>query len=364
MNKIFILGLMLIFLNSCTQNTNTPENELYNITGHISNSLGKVVNATVVLDNSTNWTTTTSSDGYFEIRNVSKGTHTLVLKKTNADGSFSETENTVSVYSDLTLDSLRLPKPLVLQDPTDVTSSSMRLTWDKSDATDFYEYKLYRHDSPGIDETTGELIFDSISKLDTTFGDDNLYSNKNYYYRVFQMNDLGRIGGSNIVNAKTILANLIPDGGFEDPNTLENNWIVDISSSNDILTLTDSIKYVGNYSVYASYNGFGSYGFPIIQLKQALNVAPSTQYDLSVYVKIDGRRGNTDDMFVNIKQGNEYIQGIYVHPDINPTTGYVNMDWTKFYKRLTTINNDPLEIIIIFCNENIWIDELELKPAE
>ena len=40
-----------------------------------------------------------------------------------------------------------------------------------TDADDFREYKVYRRDSPGIDETSGELIFVSTARAQTTFLD-------------------------------------------------------------------------------------------------------------------------------------------------------------------------------------------------
>lgn len=363
MKKLIAVTLMSILIFSCNQNTTNPENKLFTVKGYISSSTGMISGANVVLDNSVNWTTTTSSNGYFEIGNVSEGVHSLSLKKSNNDGSFSEIKNTISVYSDVFLESLLLPNPILMYPPADVSSNSMKIVWSKSDATDFYEYKLYRHDTPGLDETTGELIFVSISKLDTSFNDINLFSNKDYYYRVYQMNNLGRIGGSNIVTSRTILSNLIPDGDFENSNSLDINWISTLGSPNNSLILSDSIKYSGNYSLYASYNGFGQYPPPMIKIKKVLNVAQNTQYVLSVMVKIDGRRGNTDDIFINMNQGSEYYI-LYVSPPRDPITGYVNIEWTKFTKSFLTLNSTPLEITIIFNNENIWIDDIELKPLE
>jgi len=67
-----------------------------------------------------------------------------------------------------------------------------------SDADDFREYKLYRHSTSGFDESTGELLHISTFRNDTSFTDSIPHSST-YYYRLYQMNEYGRLGGSNIV---------------------------------------------------------------------------------------------------------------------------------------------------------------------
>jgi len=212
-----------------------------------------------------------------------------------------------------------------------------------------------------LDETTGELIFVSIAKSDTIFIDSNLYSNKQYFYRVYQMNDLGRLGGSNIVSVSTILENFIPDGGFEETDNLDKYWISTKGFDQNVLEITDSIKYSGNSSLHASFSGTSPN--PNIVLENILNVEPNSQYEVSFYMKVHGLRQNTDDMFLHLKQGNEYIPIYFDVPIILPS-GMVDSDWTKYSKRITTLNSNQLEVSILFWNENVWIDDLVIKPYE
>ena len=56
---------------------------------------------------------------------------------------------------------------------------------------------------------------------DTTFTVENLHPSTEYFFRVYVMNEFGRLGGSNIVNAKTGVSEIIKNGSFEvlNPNT-------------------------------------------------------------------------------------------------------------------------------------------------
>ena len=358
----FFFSFIIITLYMCSDNSTTPDNGFYTVQGFVSNSQGIVAKALVVIDNSANWSTLTDNEGYFEFSDVPEGSHTLTMQKINDDGGFTETEQNLIVNADVLLDALKLPKPLSIHEPTEITSSSIKLVWDKSDALDFYEYKLYRHEAQGLDETTGELIFVSIARSDTTFIDENLFSNKNYFYRVYQMNDIGRLGGSNIVSATTVLENLIPDGGFEELDNLEKYWFTSSGDTNNVLEITDSIKFSGYTSLHASFNG--TYPHPRMELDQILNIAPNTQYEISIAIKVDGNRQNTDDFFLNLKQGSDYIPVYFMIPITDAMTAYVNSEWSTYTKRFTTLDNNQLKVTFDFFNNNVWIDDFSIKPVE
>lgn len=178
----------------------------HQVAGTVRVGADPVANAGVSIDNVANWTTETDADGHFLLQDVTEGEHELGIRYVSEVGSFSEESQHLLVFSDLDLDGLRLPIPVVLDDPSDVTEHEMTLTWSQTDAVDFREYKLYRHDSSGLDETTGELIHVSTSRADVTFTDTDLGGDATYFYRVYVMNDLGRLGGSNIVSATTVEA--------------------------------------------------------------------------------------------------------------------------------------------------------------
>ena len=177
----------LIFLTNCKKDSEKPDpnNGTYTVEGKLKDRNGIINNAIVTIDSFLNWTATTSNDGYFSIKNVSAGKHSLKVAKINTDSSFNEMNYQISVASDVNLDSILLPVPLKLIYPKDIDYNSILIAWNQTDSKDFYEYKLYRHTTSGLDETTGELIYVSTSKNDTTFKDSSLLSNKQYYYRVF-----------------------------------------------------------------------------------------------------------------------------------------------------------------------------------
>lgn len=182
---ILIVSLLSV---SCNDEKSSQPDLLYTISGRLSSDNGNLFGTEFMVDDFINWKTVTDSTGYFEIKGVSGGAHTLKASKQNDDGSFSTIEKKLNVVSNLNLEGLKLPKPLLLFTPTDIYAGSMRLTWAKSDADDFYEYKLYKHTNAGLDETTGELVFVSVAKSDTSFVVSGLNPRKEYYFRVFQMN--------------------------------------------------------------------------------------------------------------------------------------------------------------------------------
>ncbi len=358
---ILIVSLLSV---SCNDEKSSQPDLLYTISGRLSIDNGNSSGTEVMVDDFINWKTVTDSTGYFEIKGVSGGAHTLKALKQNDDGSFSKIEKKLNVVSNLNLEVLKLPKPLLLFSPTDIYAGSMKLKWAKSDADDFYEYKLYKHTNAGLDETTGELVFVSVAKSDTTFVVSGLNPRKEYYFRVFQMNEYGRIGGSNIVHSTTTDSNLISNGSFELTNDLTQNWNIQVGHSNNVIRLTDSIKYDGDKAVFTSYTGAGQYISPIMESKNSFRLEINRNYELSLMVRVDGKRGNTDDMFLNIYQGTEYIGTIYVNPPADPNTRYVFMDWTRFSKVIMVTNNTPISLTFIFCNAGLWIDKIELKPLD
>lgn len=208
----------MFLLLSCNNNIGS-NGELYSVEGIIEGIHGPISNAKVTIDNDYNWTRTTLEDGSFIIDKVSKGEHELYVTK-DYDSSFVERNYTISVNTDLLLDPILLPSPLTISNTEikqTLTSNMIILEWSSSDAEDFREYKLFRHTTSGLDETTGELIHVSTLRSDTTFTDSIPHFSK-YYYRVYQMNDYGRLGGSNIVEVQT--------------ETFQNEPILDIGNLN------------------------------------------------------------------------------------------------------------------------------------
>lgn len=191
-------GCILLGL-ACTQDAASPE-EHFTVSGVVSQNGRPVHEADVVINQNAQLTARTDMTGAFAITNVPKGSHNLTIHKSlgsdSSDG-FVERSYEISVSADLFLQDLRLPEPVVLY-PPEFTTDGIELSWSVSEAEDFREYKVYRHTSSGLDESTGTLIHVATERADTTFHESGHLAAGDYFYRVFVMNDFGRLGGSNI----------------------------------------------------------------------------------------------------------------------------------------------------------------------
>lgn len=200
MRKIIVLLVLVAF--GCSKEDNQSFN--YTISGIIKSQAIPVENVEVSLDNLIQFSTTTDANGYFEITNVSPGNYNLEAKKGIETGSFStNSERVVVSNGNVNLNEIQLPEPVVLNEPLIVSSidgNTVTLNWSQYTGDDFREYKLYKHDTSGIDENTAELIHVSTisNELEFTL---QLPHNSNTYFRVFVLDEFGLLGGSNIVNA-------------------------------------------------------------------------------------------------------------------------------------------------------------------
>ena len=147
---LYYIILIATFLLSCKGEPTKPTSNGYSISGKVINSNGPVANAKVTVDNKANWETTTSTSGEFIISNVSSGDHTLYIEKKGQDEDFVEMNYPMFVNTDLTLNNLILPIPVRLYTPRDITQTEMKINWNKTDAQDFREYKLYAKTTPGL----------------------------------------------------------------------------------------------------------------------------------------------------------------------------------------------------------------------
>ena len=95
------------------------------------------------------------------------------------------------------------PSPVTLGDPTDVTGTGMTLSWDLSPAPDFGRYRLYRSESPTVDQTT-ILVYETPDQNAVLYVESALSPNTTYYYRVYVVDSWGISVGSNIVHAMTL----------------------------------------------------------------------------------------------------------------------------------------------------------------
>jgi hypothetical protein len=327
----------------------------YRVSGQIQRAGAPLAGLSVSVDDVLNWTVVTDAGGNFSIDNVTAGAHGLAVSQQNADGSFSERRNALQVAGDLTLGALQLPQPLALAPPVALPGTNkIEVSWQATDATDFREYKLYRRDSPGIDEKAGELIFVSTVRGETRFVDTALLAGKTYYYRAYVMNELGRLGGSNIVSLKVEVDNLIADGDFESETALS-HWEV-TSFQGGTTTLDRTMGHGGSASLHMT--AFGG-----ANLIQPITIQKDVAYDLSYFVRLVGTRNNIDDAWIGIYQGPNIVASFTIPPSAGPRLPADASGWTAQQRQTFSVVADgAITIHVINYTDDMWLDDLVLEP--
>ena len=95
------------------------------------------------------------------------------------------------------------PASVTLEDPSDITGTSMTLSWGQSRSLDFAGYQLYRSEEELVDEDA-TLIYETPDQNSLFFIDDELAPNTTYYYRVYVTDIWNIASGSNVVHAETL----------------------------------------------------------------------------------------------------------------------------------------------------------------
>ncbi|MCL4178670.1 MAG: fibronectin type III domain-containing protein, partial [Verrucomicrobia bacterium] len=106
---------------------------------------------------------------------------------------------------DIFLDKITLenaPAAVSMLPISDVQASSLRLTWSASTLPDFQEYRIYRSESPTVNEAS-TLLGTITDRALTQYPDSGLWSRRTYYYRVFVYNANDTGTGSNQASATT-----------------------------------------------------------------------------------------------------------------------------------------------------------------
>ena len=347
---------------------------IFTVSGYVYYLGEPIADVAVSIDDQYNWTVRTDADGFFNISSVSSGEHQLNMKKTlvgpqntaNDISSFTERTMNISVQEDLELNYLKLPKAVLLHEPTDITESRAFISWSPTDDEEFREYKLYRHHSSGLDETTGTLVHVSTFLSDTSFSDEQLNSFQNYFYRVYVMNEYGRIGGSNIVTLQTLNSQLISNGGFEEMSgevPLDWQLIPNSGDPENYIQIDSNNAIEGNNSL--KFHHAGSTGCWEMWISQDLDRLFLVEG--AVYRLVLNYQGNFE--------GNESISLVLRNPTIDlwlyiPIEFNTIGEWHELSYEFglpDDIGNNDINMDIHFCIQGVkswWIDDLTLDRVE
>jgi hypothetical protein len=266
------------------------------VKGKVSLNGEPVQGALVAIDDVVNWKTTSGSDGSFEINGVSNGSHTISAKKELDEGKIVfQSRPIVTENPENDIGILDLPTSLNLQPISNAQPDQIPLTWDKV-SSGLTAYKIYRKDAPGVDETTGELIYTTANLDENTFVDTQFRTGRTYYYRVYAYLENGRYAGSNIVTTAVPEVNIVVNGDFELSTTgiLPDNWDQTLSgspefnyfevSSDNVISGTNSLKVTYIDSLANPLPGFNPWG----GLKQVISIEhlkPGDDYTISFWTR-------------------------------------------------------------------------------
>ena len=324
------------------------------VQGVVTSAGAPVEGAEVSLDDAAAWSTRTRRDGSFVLSDVSSGEHLVHVQAGASAGSFQIRSTSIDVEDAVEL-TIRLPNPVSLEVSGD---GPLTLEWSATDADDFREYKLYAHDTPGLDETTGELIFVGTSRDEISFVHQDLEGHTEYFYRVFVLNEFDQLAGSNIVSKTTSAKNLIVDGGFES-GTLD-AW--DVREGN--VQVESERVHDGQYSVYLN-NAEREICCPNVLMTSTypFSLVAGERYELSAWIKAEGVNNGMGTVWIDVITGNEnYVAELDFGHETNVTIpGPIDtIDW-EYHSSTFVAPLDGTSVIEIYSPfSDAWIDELTL----
>jgi hypothetical protein len=244
--KTFYFILIVAIFFSC--NKDEDYSGISDITGKVRFDDGRSAGNTQIYLNS-EFKATTDNDGNFIISNVNAGKYKLKATYSDSTNSYSEMEVEIELKENIVnLDNLLLPVSVELLEAYNITTNSITLAWNKCNASDFREYKIYIHHSAALDESTGTLLniatnandtILSINEGDFWWGGSTLTPNTSYYFRIFVMNSYGRMSGSNIIRAKTNL--------WENAHNFTSSYVIQLEYSFAAQGDLTGIDWDGNY---------------------------------------------------------------------------------------------------------------------
>jgi hypothetical protein len=216
-----------------------------------------------------------------------------------------------------------------MQRITNPQENSIPISWERISGNTLMEYKVYRKDSPGLDETNGELIFSTSNIDETTYIDAGFRTGKTYYYRVFAYVESGKYTGSNIVSASVPEVNLVVNSDFEQSVTgvLPDFWQQMLSGNPEFNYFDVSSENVNNggFSLKVLYidslahpaPGFNPWG-GLVQTLSTSNLIPGDDYTISFWT-----RSEIGNMQVRLLKNGDFEQPLvsYIIPN--------DQEWTE-----------------------------------
>ncbi|MFQ6107035.1 MAG: fibronectin type III domain-containing protein [Thermoplasmata archaeon] len=250
-------------------------------------------------------------------------TYYFLIRVHDTGGLFSDSNQ----VSDTTLPDNTAPSPVTLNPPTDMTSTSMTLTWSQSMATDFARYEIYQSQTSGV---IGNLVKIMSSQFSTLYVVTGLSPSTDYYFTVRVVDTGGLYADSNQVMGSTLPPN--------DPPTA-----VLLNAPTNITSFSMSLNWTENgdsdfarYEIYQSML-MGSTGSRIAIIgdkSQTLYIAGGLMGSTTYYFTI--RVVDTGGLYADSNQvegttvpGNVPPASVMLGPPANITGSTVLLTWSQ-----------------------------------
>jgi hypothetical protein len=363
-NLFFFLSLLSILIFGCNNDENNDST--FDVSGYLYTKGQPIANAGINLDDMVQYQAVSDNDGYFEIKNVSKGSHNLKTIKTYDDSTFITRSFELDVNDNLRLDLLILPNPVkLLSAGLDTAQNQVTLKWNKSTADDYREYKIYSHTSSGIDETTGTLehVATNIEDTVVTLSIPNATT---LYYRVFVLNEYGQLGGSNILSVTSENRNFFTGGDFEDESLFFSAWGIQGN-----VYIIDSVSYNNSMSLYlfSDFDTVNYYCTSYRFMPPQFLLNKNEEYKLSFWYKVRGIANMMDPFSFSYKQDNQDYLNINFGsiweatfiPGAGPNAYIEESEWAYYSITFFPSSGTAVQFNFSGTVNELFIDDLELK---
>ena len=216
LKRLLISFMILTMCYSCEKEKLTSEDNPVDpnnlkISGYVFDELGNRQERINISLNDGK-TASTNNEGYFEVSGLLSGTYILTAENLLTNTSFSLLTDTIVIDSNnFEYDSIMLPTPVMLHQPSDIKPSSISLSWSGGTQDSFREYRLYIGGEVLHDEN-GTLVYIGTNKTDTSYtisrenfnnAGGTISPNASYFFRVYIYDSYGKISGSNILKVIT-----------------------------------------------------------------------------------------------------------------------------------------------------------------
>ena len=302
LNVISFLFIILIFSSCKNLSSDTQQLGTNKITGKVSIESIIVSDANINVDDVANWQTKTDANGNFRISTLSDGEHTLYIEKDLSSGEVIYYQATIILtQSETDLGTIDFPKPVHISNATE-TIDKIPLNWEKSTASTFKTYTIFRQEGLGVDNINGDLLYSTTVKNDTSYTDYKFVNGTQYSYRVYIVANDGKLSGSNIITLNSLPEiNYISNGRFEisSDGIKPDFWQTysDGIASYNIFAVDGSEYIDGKSSLKINFIDSlivpNSKGFTYSELSQKIfsnDFIPGQTYQLSFWVKAGERR--------------------------------------------------------------------------